>query len=139
MAKSFQIIGFVLAAFLFAYALIWLTPVQNVDANGFIGLPTTSAIATTTVVGPEETVTIFAANKTCTARRISITDGTGVGITFLTSDPTNGDLASTSLSAINGHFQAASSTQAYEAGIDGCGRWTAYATASTTITTVEYR
>ena len=100
--------------------------------------------ATTTEVGPDETITIFNGEnssgvpKQCSSRVINTTDGTGVGITFLLGDPTNGDLASTTLSAVNGQWHAGSTTKAYDSGLFGCERWTAYATASTTVTITEF-
>lgn len=107
------------------------------------GLPTTQKFATTTTVGPQgvagKAVTIFAANSTCTARTISTVGGTGQGIFFLTADPTNGDLSSTTITYTTGMYQAGSTTVTYDAGLNGCGRWTARASASTTITVIEYQ
>lgn len=100
------------------------------------GLSSVLAIATTTVVGPQENKTIFSSGRQCTSRIIS-TVAQPIMITF--GDPVNGDLSSTTLSGSIGHTQLASTTIAYDAGIYGCGRWSAYGYASSTITTVEMR
>ena len=108
------------------------------------GLKAGFGVATTTEVGPDETITIFTGvnssgiKKQCSSRVISTTDGSNTPITFLLGDPTNGDIASTSLTSVIGQYQAGSTTQAYDSGLYGCDRWTAYATASTTLTVTEF-
>jgi len=100
--------------------------------------------ATTTVVGPLNAVTIFdgvnsaGIPKRCSSRVISTTDGSGQAIQILFGDPTNGDIASTSLSEFVGNLQSASTTIMYDSGLYGCSRWTAYATASTTLLLTEF-
>lgn len=98
------------------------------------GTPSTQRTATTTEVGPQQTKTLFAANAFC-ASRIIRTQGEPVYISF--ADPTNGDVASTTLAWNVGFFQAASTTVAYDSGLYGCGRMTVKALASTTITSAE--
>ena len=100
------------------------------------GLPSTLAIATTTAVGPQVNKTIFSSNSVCTARVIG-TAGSAVMITF--GDPVNGDVSSTTLTSMVGFTQVASTTIGYDSGIYGCGRWSAYGIASSTITTTEMR
>lgn len=117
---------------------------QNARGEATTGLPATQITATTTSVGPQGVngipKTIFAANPACTARTISTVDGSGVGIYFLTGDSaTTSVMSSTTLTSANGLFQAASTTVTYNSGLNGCGRWVARATASTTITVIEYQ
>lgn len=100
------------------------------------GLYATQAVATTTEVGPQQTKTLFAENKLCTSRIIR-TQGQEIYLLF--ADPTNGDLASTTLAINAGFLQSASTTVAYDGGLYGCGRVTAEALASTTITNAEMR
>lgn len=100
------------------------------------GIPSTLAIATTTAVGPQVNKTIFSANSLCTARVIG-TAGSAVMITL--GDPVNGDVSSTTLTSMVGFTQTASTTIVYDSGIYGCGRWSAYGIASSTITTTEMR
>lgn len=110
----------------------YLLPKANASATN--GLPATLRVATTTVVGPQNKVTLFNSNSACTSRIVR-TQGQGIILAF--ADPTNGDVASTTLSSVIGFIQAASTTIAYDSGIYGCGRVTAYAEASTTLTTEE--
>lgn len=121
---------------------VYIAQVKVASGEAFTGLPAKQRMATTTLIGPQgiagKAVTIFASNPTCTARTISTVDGTGVGVYFLTDDPSNGDLASTTLTLASGHFQSGSTTVTYDSGTNGCGRWTARASASTTLTVVEY-
>lgn len=125
-------------AFMFGAYITFTNQPKVVEGAGFIGLAGTQMTATTTAVGPQETITIFSSKKYCTSRIISTTDGTGSAIRVLFGDPTNGDVASTSISAVVGHIQAASTTQAYDSGVYGCGRWTAYAEATTTLMIAEF-
>ena len=107
---------------------------SRVDAAAPGGVPATQLVATTTTVGPQQKITVFSMNNTCAAR---IVRTQGVGIFLVFADPTNGDLASTTLNTTAGFFQSASTTVAYDAGLYGCGRMVGYAEASTTITVSE--
>lgn len=104
---------------------------------GYIGWSVYQQSATTTVVGPQSKTTIYAAKTdgSCKSRVIG-TKTTPIVLFF--GDPTNGDLSSTTLDGTTGFVQGASTTVAYDSGIYGCGRWTAYAAASTTITVSEF-
>lgn len=99
------------------------------------GLNAVVVSATTTQVGPQQNITLFSANTTC-ASRIVRTQGVEVYLTFGDTVPT-GAIASTSLTAVVGFFQAASTSVAYDSGLYGCGRMTGEALASTTITVAE--
>lgn len=100
------------------------------------GLPAILKIATTTVVGPQSNTELFPANPMCASRVISTVNQE---ITLIFADPSNGDVSSTTLSSIVGHVQSASTTNAYDSGIYGCGRMFGHASASTTITIAEFR
>lgn len=145
MSKELIIMKYVMAGcFIFLAIAIFTGYFKAEEASGsaFTGSAAKQGFATTTIVGPQavKATTIFNDNTGgCTARVITTGDGTGVGIKLLTGDPGNGDLSSTTLSGVNGIWQAGSTTVAYDSGIYGCGKWTARATASTTLTIVEYR
>lgn len=132
---AFLIVGIV--------AILITLQAQNVLGSAPAGLAVTQKFATTTTVGPQgnvaKAITIFASNPQCTSRTISTTGGTGLGVFFLTDDPTNGDLSSTTISFSSGMWQAGSTTVVYDAGLYGCKRWTARSAASSTITVVEYQ
>lgn len=135
MTKSFSNITLMAAVVvILAFMYLFSVSTHQASANATTGLPATQRIATTTVVGPQQTVTIFSRDPSCTARIIR-TQGQGILLAF--ADPTNGDVASTTLSSVVGFIQLASTTVAYDSGIYGCGRVTAFAEASTTITTAR--
>ena len=135
MTKSFSNIT-LMAAVVVILAFMYLLSVSThqASAKSTNGLPATQISATTTVVGPQQTITVFRRDPSCTARIIR-TQGQGILLAF--DDPSNGDVASTSLNSIVGFIQLASTTVAYDSGIYGCGRVTAFAEASTTITTAR--
>lgn len=120
-------------------AFLIVLQVQQAEGSAFTGGVAKQSFATTTVVGPQSKVTIFSAQPSCTARTIALSDGTGTGIRFLTGDPSGGNLSSTTLTGVVGLNQAGSTTVTYDSGLNGCGRWTAVASASTTVTVVEYQ
>jgi len=105
LVPSIQITPFVALLLLGAFILMQ-TPSQDVDAASFI--PVKQRMATTTVVGPDTTVTLFSARTSCTSRVISTVDGSNTPINFLTGDPSGGDLSSTTLALSNGLYQAGS-------------------------------
>ena len=111
------------------------TQVPHSFAGAPPGIPTSIAFATTTAVGPQQNRQIFAASN-CNSRIIS-TVASPIMIIF--ADPSNGDLASTTLNGVKGSVQAASTTVAYDSEQYGCARWFAYGFSSTTITTVSTR
>lgn len=84
------------------------------------------ATSSTIQVGPQNVVTVVPANTACVSRTISTLSQT-IMLSF----------SSTLVpSASQGLLQATSTTVAYDNGAYGCGAVTAFATASTTITTV---
>lgn len=109
--------------------------VHTNDAVGesFTGTATTVSSATTTTVGPDTVVTLFARNSQCNSRIVT-TNEDAIHISF--QDVTG--FGSTTLSTNAGHYQAASTTVAYDSGIYGCGHMTALGlTASGTVTITE--
>jgi hypothetical protein len=130
-----------LALFILA-GILMLKPFYQAEGAAFTGGRTFVQTATTTAVGPQDGEdTIFASDETCNARVISTQGLSAIMIAF--SDPVlsaqlAGNLGSTTVSASAGHFQAASTTVVYDAGLYGCGRWTVYAWASSTLTVSEF-
>lgn len=112
--------------------------------NGLGGAqPGTAAnlkVATTTAPGPQASVrvTLFAPNSACKSRVVSTTGNSAIMIN-LGEPATVGNLSSTSVSGTQGFWQAASTTVAYDAELYGCGRWTAFAYATTVVAVAEYQ
>lgn len=122
-----------------ALAFITLSLLYNlrpVTASSFPGGFATQGVATTTLVGPLNVTTLYTARTSCASRVIG-TNGAAIQVIF--DDPSDGNLASTTFSGVKGFWQAASSTTVYDSGLYGCGRLQAIASASTTITTAEFR
>lgn len=100
------------------------------------GLAATQRVATTTSVGPGNATKVFNSSPNCAARLIR-TQGTDIYILF--ADPTNGDLASTTLSGVASFTQAASTTVSYDGALYGCGAvYIKSPTASTTLTVADF-
>lgn len=113
-------------------AILMTLQSQQAMGSAFTGSVATLSSATTTTVGPDTNVTIFNSTKSCTSRIVTTNYA---AIRFTTGDVAG--FGSTTLANGNGLTQAASTTVAYDGGIYGCGRWTAEAIASTSITVVE--
>ena len=131
-------VGFAVAVALIAI----LVQSVSVSASAQAGFPANHYVATTTSIGPSATndANLFASNPQCTGRAISTSGGEGEPIHFLTLDPLNtGNLSSTTLSVVNGLYQAASSSVYYDASEYGCGIWPATAAATTSVTVIEYQ
>ena len=133
-------IGMALAALTVIISALLAMQVQDLSfGSAPSGLPAFPTIATTTDVGPDgdvdgNPVTIFTNKTSCTSRIISTTDGTNQNIQLIFEDPSRGtDISSTTLTAVVGHLQSGSTTVMYDAGLYGCGRWTAFANATTTL------
>lgn len=96
--------------------------------------------ATTTSVGPNDsTDTIFTANDTCKSRVVSTLGGSAIMLNFgEPSESVRNNVSSTTVSGIIGHWQAASTTVAYDGGLYGCGTWSIYSYATQTITISEF-
>lgn len=132
-------IALVALALLLLAGVIAMKPLYQTHGAAFTGQAAYLQIATTTVVGPQDiTDTIFSARTdgSCKARIVSTTGGSAIMLVF--GDPANGDLSSSTVSGTVGHWQAASTTVAYDSGLYGCGRWSAYSYATQTITVSEF-
>jgi hypothetical protein len=119
--------------------VILLKPIDSAFGGAFTGQSAYLQIATTTAVGPQDGEdTIFAARTdgSCKSRIITTQGASAIMLSF--GDKINGDFSSTTLSGQIGHLQAASTTVAYDGEIYGCGRWTAYAWASSTLSVSEF-
>lgn len=131
---SLALIG--LALFILA-GILMLKPLYQAEGSAFTGTRAFLQTATTTAVGPQDGEdTIFASNETCNARVVTTRGDSAIMLSF--GDKTNGDFSSTTLSGTVGHLQLASTTVVYDSGLYGCGRWTVYAWASSTLTVSEF-
>lgn len=133
--KSLVSILAVIVSVVVLFVVLFVGKEQNLKGAP-TGLYSTLSIATTTAVGKQEVKTLFSSNKQCTGRVIT---SVAAPLMIIFGDPTNGDLASTTLSGELGHLQAASTTVMYDSGTYGCGRVSAYAFSSTTITHTEFK
>lgn len=136
---NYNLIISVLVLVLLGAGFLLLQPAQNVG-QATPGLPTSIASSSTVVIGPGGYETLFPRSETCTTRVVT-TGGTAMRVSFgeisLSDD---WGVASTTLSETIGHFQATDTTAVYDAGLYGCGLFTAFGSiASSTITISEFR
>lgn len=126
------ILAFVCGALAIAlFVAIHVRQNQPTQLSGFDSQSTlTLASSSAQVVGPQNIVTIFAANASCADRVISNVGLTGTVMLSFSANVTP--------SVSIGHPLTASTTQAFLASQYGCGAIRAYAPASTTITRSEY-
>lgn len=134
-AKLFFIGGMIIALGL-AGLLYWGSSNEPAELKGASGIAGTQQFATSTTVGPEENIQLFASKGGSCGARVVSTKESAISITF--ADPSNGDIASTTLTSMVGFYQAASTTIAYDAELYGCGRWFGHSSASSTITVAEF-
>lgn len=98
--------------------------------ESFTGTATNVVSATSTAVGPDTVVTLFAINGSCDTRIIT-TNNDAIHLSFRT-------ITGFAPTSVVGHYQAASTTVAYDSGLYGCGLVTALGlTASGTVTISE--
>lgn len=121
-------------------AVLIVKPFYQAEGSAFTGSAAYLQNATSSVVGPNDSdKTIFAVNGDCKARVISTWGASAIMINF--GDPGSdrlNNISSTTVSGSVGHWQAASTTVAYDSGIYGCGRWSAYSYATQTLTISEF-
>lgn len=111
------------------------------SAQAPFGLPATVSTTSSMVIGPNIAYNTVlkdylgtTTNETsflCSSRIISTT-GSAIMLMFSSS-------GSTTLSGSIGNYQAASTTMAYDGGLYGCGYWTFYAYATTTVAITQTR
>lgn len=134
----------VLAGILFLLGLTYIGfQAQQVQGEAFTGQISQIDSATTTTVGPDgnqggNAVTLFSKGTDCDGRAITVPGGAGIMISFSDSLSRPQNISSTTLSASIGHYQAGSTTVMYDSGLYGCGRVTAWAWSSTTLTVSEF-
>lgn len=122
-------------------AVLMLKPFNQAFGSAFTGQSSYLQSATTTVVGPQGAsvvkTQVFAENTACKSRVITTSGLSAIMISF-DDIPAAGNVGSTTVSGTVGHWQAASTTVAYDSGIYGCGVWNVYGYASSTITVSEF-
>lgn len=137
--KSLFRYGF-LAVLALGLAIAFSWNALTVSAAAPIGLAATVATTSQLTIGPNQLYnatlggymgTTSASEKRlqCSARTISTTNS-AIMMEFASS-------ASTSLSGVVGNWQGASTTVSYDSGLVGCGYWSFFAYATTTITVTE--
>jgi len=100
------------------------------SGEAFTGQAANVVSATSTTVGPDTVVTLFEINAQCDSRIVT-TNQDAINISFRT-------ITGFTPTALIGHYQAASTTVAYNSGLYGCGKMTAQGlTASSTVTISE--
>lgn len=111
-------------------------PLHTAIGGAFTGTSAYLQTATTTAVGPDTVKTLFAAKTDGSCKsRVVTTQGTSA--IMLSFGDTTG-FGSTTIGGTAGHLQAASTTEVYDGELYGCGRVTAFAWASSTLTTSEF-
>jgi hypothetical protein len=133
------------ASVLLAAIAIYFVFAQTNSAVGesFTGTVSQMDSATTTTVGPQgfdggNAVVIFTKNSDCDARVITTPGTSAIMLSFDDFKKTANDISSSTLSATVGHLQAASTTVVYDSGQYGCGKVSAYAWATTSLTVSEF-
>lgn len=136
MTSRIPVSTFVIGAVLFIGVLLWAY-VSGLHTNVSVGSAPMGLAAT---VGSSSVYALAAstaasivATSSCTARIITTSGATGgMMLTF-------GDYAAQTPTATFGHYQAASTTVAYDGGIYGCGLVKAFSFAAQTITVSDVR
>lgn len=130
MSKTLSIYALVLAVTLLAVALFFNQSTPAIG-SGWLGFQSHIQSATSTTVGPDEIITLFADEESATCHsRVITTTGSAIMISF---DDVAGH-GSTTISGEIGHWQDASTTVAYDSGQYGCGLLSAYGYSSSTVT-----
>ena len=105
------------------------------------GLPANVATSSTATLDQYGNVQVIRSTPNCNARVVTVLGGAGVMLSLgeknASSTGAEYGLASSTLSATFGHYQAGSTTVAYDSGIYGCGEWYGFGFATTTITVTE--
>ena len=131
MQEVLKFIGIAAAIFTasFALALFMLTtqPVQGSAPSGLY-----ATVASSTQRNASATASMLMATTSNCAARVVTTASSSVMLTF-------SDHFGQTPSAILGHWQAASTTEVYDAGLYGCGRFSVYSFAPQLITITETR
>ena len=134
---SLGIVTLILFVFMYVFS-----DIQKAESESPSGTESRLDSATTTTIGPDGTdggnaVTIFSKTTDCDARVITTRGNSAIMLSFGEVAGT-GEISSSTLSGAAGHLQLASTTVEYNSGVYGCGRWSAYAWSTTTITVSEF-
>ena len=124
-----KVLGSGVLMLVIALVFLFSGKTQDTSASAPSGLPAT--VATSSIASVGTTAISLFATSTCSARIIS-TQAQAIMLTF-------SDYAGQTPTATFGHWQAASTTQAYDSGQYGCGLVKAYSFATQTITVTESR
>jgi hypothetical protein len=108
----------------------------GVDGAAFTGQPAFLQIATSTIMQSGVAKTIATSTAQCNSRIITVGGASSLMLVF--GDTSNGDLSSTTLTGTVGHWQAASTTVAYDSGLYGCGRVSARSYADVPVTISQF-
>lgn len=122
--KSIAAVAILVIATIISALSVMVTPA----AASLPNLQPTIATSSVSVAGPQENRTLFAARTNCSSRNIT-TSSSSIMISF--------DSTLLTPSASRGHWQAASTTVAYDAEQWGCANVTAFGIASTSVTLTE--
>lgn len=125
----------VFVLFVTSAALFNVFSVVGSAPQGFAATSATSSIVTTAAFTPAY---LFATSTSCVSRVIT-TGAQGIRLKFADAATSSPDLDMKALDANSGHWQAASTTAAYDASLYGCGAFTASTTAADRITVTEFK
>ncbi len=127
-------VGGALITLIIAVGIVWFVvpdAPQEPVVSGFTTASTANhATSSTAQVGPQETITLFSSNDSCSGRFLTIPSGGAAVRLSFDSDITP--------SATVGELFGASTTHSLPAELYGCGAVRAYAAASTTVSKSEY-
>ena len=133
-----NIILLLLALALFTVAaVVFFKPTSNVEGAAFPGSYSYLQVATTTALTAATPATVLPANTYCKARVLSTLGDSAVMVLF-GDQSALGDLSSSTMSGSKGHWQAASTTVAYDSEVYGCGKLIVRSFAATTVTVTEF-
>ncbi len=121
---------------------LFMLKTQEASASAYPGLHATVATSSNLTVGPSEVYNSKIGSYMGTSTSAEGLSVCADRIVSTTNQPIMlqvSSAASTSLNGSNGIWQGASTTVAYDGGLYGCGYWSFYSYASTTITVVETR
>lgn len=115
-------------AILVLAGVLLFKPFNQAIGAAFTGQAAYLQLSTSTTLSGTSANTLFSirSDGACKARTITTTTS-GIWLSF-GDTVTAGDLSSTTVSTDNGYYQATATSQVYDAGLFGCGRWTATST-----------
>lgn len=131
MTRPFNLFLIVMSTLVLGVATyLFIESIPFVHGEAPSGLQATVATSSNPVVNT--TASLVVASSTCAARIISTTGTSGIMISFA-------DTSAGAPNGLYGHYQAASSTVAYNSGLYGCGAVRIYSYATQSISVSEAR